>query len=177
MWLPPARHRPKIVALMSLVPGTRLASKMAGTSRDQAAAYLKRHNVMTLATHEPEGVWAAALFYANDGFTLQFLSAPSSRHSRNIAASPRVAVTIQEDYRDWRAIQGIQLEGTCERLEGERESMAVERYGAKFPIVGPDAPPEIARALDKIAWYEVIPERLFFIDNSVKLGHREEIAI
>ena len=29
----------------------------------------------------------------------------------------------------------------------------------------------------KIAWYEVTPERMFFIDNSVKLGHREEIAI
>ncbi|TDI43651.1 MAG: pyridoxamine 5'-phosphate oxidase [Acidobacteria bacterium] len=150
---------------------------MAGVLRDQATAYMEGHNVMTLATHGPEGVWAAAVFYANDGFTLQFLSAPSSRHSRNIAASPRVAVTIQEDYRGWREIQGIQLEGTCEKLEGQRKSIAVERYRAKFPIVGPDAPPEIARALDKIAWYEVTPERLFFIDNSVKLGHREEIVI
>ena len=60
---------------------------MAGVLRDQATAYVEGHNVMTLATHGPEGVWAAAVFYANDGFTLQFLSAPSSRHSRNIAAS------------------------------------------------------------------------------------------
>jgi len=45
---------------------------------------------MTIATSEP---WAAAVFYMNDGFTLHFLSAASTR----LATDRRVAVTVHED--------------------------------------------------------------------------------
>jgi hypothetical protein len=38
--------------------------------RDDALSYLEAHNVATLATNGPEGPWAAAVFYANTGFTL-----------------------------------------------------------------------------------------------------------
>jgi uncharacterized protein YhbP (UPF0306 family) len=145
--------------------------------QEKAVAYLETHNVMTLATHGPDGLWAAAVFYASDGFKLHFLSARSTRHARNIAANPHVAATIQEDYRDWLAIQGVQLEGECQQLDGESRSAAIERYIAKFPIIGPDAPPQIAQALDKVAWYTLTPDRLFFIDNSVGLGHRDRIPL
>lgn len=143
----------------------------------EARAYLEAHNVMTLATHGADGVWAAAVFYVNDGPTLYFLSAPSTRHGQNVEANPRVALTVQEDYRDWRSIRGIQAEGTCRRLDGAHRDAAIERYQSKFPVVGSDAPPEIARALDKIAWYAVEPVRMYFIDNSVSFGHREEIEL
>ena len=33
----------------------------------EVAAYLAGHHVMTLATHGPEGPWAAAVFYAWTG--------------------------------------------------------------------------------------------------------------
>ena len=142
-----------------------------------ALAYLESHNVMTLATHGPEGLWAAAVFYVSDGFRLYFLSAPTTRHGRNLAENPHVAATIQDDYRDWLAIRGIQLEGSCRQLDGEQQSNARARYEAKFPIVGAGAPLQIAQALDKVAWYKVTPERAFFIDNSVGLGHRDEIPL
>lgn len=150
---------------------------MRQSSKEKALAYLESHNVMSLATHGPEGLWAAAVFYVSDGFRLYFLSAPTTRHSRNLAENPHVAATIQEDYRDWLAIRGIQLEGTCRQLEGEQRSNARAQYETKFPIVGEDAPLQIAQALDKVAWYQVTPERAFFIDNSVGLGHRDEIAL
>jgi uncharacterized protein YhbP (UPF0306 family) len=113
---------------------------------EKTISYLESHNVMTLATNGPEGLWAAAVFYASYGFELYFLSAPTTRHSRNIAANPHVAVTIQEDYKDWLAIRGVQLEGECRQLDGESRSTAIERYEAKFPIIGPDAPSQIARS-------------------------------
>jgi uncharacterized protein YhbP (UPF0306 family) len=144
---------------------------------EKTLSYLESHNVMTLATNGPEGLWAAAVFYASYGFELYFLSAPTTRHSRNIAANPHVAVTIQEDYKDWLAIRGVQLEGECRQLDGESRSTAIERYEAKFPIIGPDAPSQIAQALDKVAWYRVAPERVFFIDNSLDLGHRDEVLL
>src|SRR5579884_3610471 len=67
------------------------------TLRDRVLAYLRHHNTLTLATWGPDGPWAAALFYVNDGFDLFWLSDPAARHSRNIAQSPRVAVAPHEE--------------------------------------------------------------------------------
>ncbi len=144
---------------------------------DKTLAYLRDHNVMTLATTGPQGLWAAAVFYVNDGFTLYFLSAPTSRHSLNIETQPGVSVTIQEDYKDWREIKGIQLEGEARRIEGVEQAAAIARYGLKFPIVGnlASAPAEIAKAMSRIVWYKVVPTRLYFIDNTLGLGHRDEV--
>lgn len=134
---------------------------------------------MTLATTGLEGLWAAAVFYVNDRFSLYFLSAPTSRHSINIASHPRVAATIQEDYEDWPKIQGIQLEGQVERISAVEQASAVMRYGLKFPIIAnlSRAPEEIVRAMDDIAWYKLIPDKFYFIDNSLGLGHRDEIPL
>jgi len=152
---------------------------MSAAPRARALAYLREHSVVTLATNGPQGLWAAAVFYVNQDFTLYFLSAPDSRHSLNIAAHPTVAATIHEDYRDWPQIKGIQLEGTAGRIEGAAKAQAIARYGRKFPVVGnlAHAPAAIVRALQRIAWYRLTPQRLYLIDNSLGFGHRDEIPI
>jgi len=143
------------------------------------ADYLVGHHVMTLATQGPEGPWASAVFYASDGHSLVFLSAPKTRHCRNLTLDARCAATIQEDYREWPEIKGIQLEGQVMRLEGADEARARELYGMKFPIAGPLAmvPPAIVEALAKVSWYRLVPSRLHFIDNSKGFGHRDEIEL
>ena len=105
---------------------------MTEDARARALAYVAGHHVMTLATHGPQGVWAAAVFYAHDGFRFVFLSASHTRHAQNMAAAPEVAATIQSDYDDWTAIKGIQLEGTVEQLDGARRAaaLALARAGA-----------------------------------------------
>jgi uncharacterized protein YhbP (UPF0306 family) len=149
------------------------------TVQCRALDYLVRHRVLTVATYGPEGLWAAAVFYVNDGFTLYFLSAPTSRHSRNIGRTSRVAGTIQGEYEDWREIKGIQLEGEALRIGGPEQAAAALRYGQKFPVVAnlASAPAEIVRAFEKVAWYKVLPARLYLIDNSRGLGHRDEVAL
>ena len=152
--------------------------------RDQALAYLADHNVVTLATEGPDGRWAAAVFYVHDGWTLYFLSSPGSRHGRNIALHPAIAATIQEDYREWTEIRGIQMEGLAQRLSGAEEARAIECYSRKFPLIRPPAGPadavpaasrQIQRAMSRIAWFRLVPSRLYFIDNSRGLGHRDEV--
>nr|MDP2192126.1 pyridoxamine 5'-phosphate oxidase family protein [Rhodoferax sp.] len=142
-------------------------------------AYLRQHNVMTIATTGTHGPWAAAVFYANRGFTLYFLSAPTTRHSEDIEARGAVAVTIQEDYRNWREIQGIQIEGRAVRLQGVERATAMVRYLKKYPFVRDSlgVAPEIARALNHVTWYKIEPSRLYFIDNSLGLGHRDDIVL
>ena len=142
-------------------------------------AYLRDHQVATLATGSGEDLWAAAVFYVHDGFTFYFLSSPTSRHCLNLAQNPRVAVTIQEDYADWLEIKGIQLEGVASVLSGREEKAARKLYGEKFPVVGmlATAPAVIVKALAKVQWYKVVPSRIYFVDNAGGLGHRDEIDL
>ena len=141
--------------------------------RAQALAYLAAHNVMTLAT---KSVWAAAVFYASDEFTLYFVSSPGSRHARDLAQDPCVAAAIHEDYRDWRAIQGIQLAGRVERLEGESREAALTCYRGKFPFLNSVTGPVLA-ALGKAAVYRLTPSELHFIDNATGFGARSRVHL
>lgn len=144
--------------------------------REAALAYLAGHQVMTLATHGPEGLWAAAVFYASEGFDFYFLSAGHTRHARNIAAAPAVAATIQEDYRDWPAIQGIQLSGTAKQLSGEARETAIALYRTKYPFIASPIP-ALVSALARINWYRVVPDTLYFVDNTKGFGHRDAIDL
>ncbi len=144
--------------------------------RHQALDYLQSHHVLTLATYGPEGLWAAAVFYASEEFRLTFLSAAHTRHAQNIAANPQVAGTIQADYHDWQAIKGIQLEGTVRQLEGEAKEAAIAHYRRKYTFLA-TAEPSIQQALTRVNWYTLTPERLYFIDNSKGFAHRDEIPL
>ncbi len=104
--------------------------------RRRVLAYIAEHSTMTVATHGPEGVWASTLFYANVGFDLYFRSKPSTRHVRDILASPQVAATIHRDARDWVAVQGIQLEGVVSGVvDGDEGLEVMRRFVGRFPLV------------------------------------------
>ncbi|MEI8324350.1 MAG: pyridoxamine 5'-phosphate oxidase family protein [Betaproteobacteria bacterium] len=152
---------------------------MSATLAARVLQHLQTHHVATLATNGSEGIWAAAVFYVNDGYGVYFLSSPASRHCANLAHSAQVAVTIQADYADWPGIKGVQLEGSVLELSGHAEQRARALYAKKFPIVGKlaQAPAVIVQALAKVRWYHVEPRRLFFVDNALGFGHREELDL
>jgi uncharacterized protein len=143
--------------------------------RQLALVYLASQHVMTLATQGNDGVWAAPIFYAQREFDLYFLSADHTRHIRHIEENPVVAAAIYEQQHDWTAIRGIQLEGEVSRLTGAVLAAAIARYLARFPSVATE--PELASALPRVSWFRLRPHRLFFVDNSQGLGHRDEILL
>jgi len=147
---------------------------MADSPLENVLQYLHSHRVMTVATSGPAGLWAAAVFYVSEQFELYFLSSAATRHVQNIEQNPRVAVTIQEDYRDWQSIQGIQLEGAVQTLLGNQRIGAIERYTEKFPFLH-QAPASIQQAMQLVDWFKIIPDRLYFVDNSRGFGHRDRI--
>ena len=145
--------------------------------------YLSTHNVMTIASCDKNVPWAAAVFYASDGFDLYFFSNPKSRHGMNMAANAQVSAAIHEDYREWREIRGIQLEGRAERLR----SLKLQKrfwvvYLKKFPFVK-----EFFQAgrlrdvfqakLAGIRLYRIVPQSVYYIDNSKGFGHREMLEL
>jgi uncharacterized protein len=144
--------------------------------------YLESHNTMTLATCEANTPWAATVFYASDDLGLYFFSQPESRHCQNLRADPRVAVTIQEDYRDWRKIKGIQLEGRVVLLDSVVEkAKATAVYARKYPEViktfmNPGSG-VFYQAFLKVKFYRVVPERVFYIDNEKGFGKRQELVL
>lgn len=144
--------------------------------RRQALAYLESHTVMTLATDGPEGLWAAAVFYAQENFDLFFLSAGHTRHGQNLAANPQAAATIQENYDDWPQIQGIQLAGIVRLLDGEKREAAIALYQEKYPFIK-TAGLKIQTALKRVNWYRLTPQQFYFIDNSKGFGHRDEVEL
>jgi uncharacterized protein YhbP (UPF0306 family) len=155
---------------------------MSNELKQKILSYLETHNTMTLATCTGDVPWAATVFYASDDLTLYFFSAPDSRHCQNLAVNPRVAVTIQEDYKDWRRIKGIQLEGnvsTVDSVVEKAKAMAV--YARKYPDVikvftNPGSG-VFYKAFLRVKFYCVTPEKVFFIDNEESFGKRQELQL
>ncbi|HEV8344331.1 MAG TPA: pyridoxamine 5'-phosphate oxidase family protein [Candidatus Binatia bacterium] len=155
---------------------------MADELKQQVMSYMKSHNTMTLNTCQADIPWAATVFYASAGLRLYFFSAPDSRHCQNLSVNPRVSVTIQEDYGDWRKIKGIQLEGkviAIDSLMDKGKAMVI--YARKYPeimkVFTDPASGAFYRAFLKVKFYCVIPERLFYIDNEQGFGKRQELVV
>ncbi|MBI4490190.1 MAG: pyridoxamine 5'-phosphate oxidase family protein [Deltaproteobacteria bacterium] len=150
--------------------------------KQQILSYMESHNTMTLGTSDGDIPWAATVFYASDELRLYFFSAPDSRHCQNLTANPRVAVTIQEDYRDWRKIKGIQLEGKVVAVHSLIEKgRAMAIYARKYPeamkVFTNPASGAFYRAFLKVKFYCVVPERVFYIDNEQGFGKRQELVV
>ena len=155
---------------------------MSDELKQQFLDYLTSHNTMTLATCAGGLPWAATVFYASDDLRLYFFSAPDSRHAQNLSANPRIAVTIQEDYKDWRKIKGIQMEGKVAPVDGVLEkAKAMAIYAGKYPEViklfTDPASGLFYKAFLKVKFYCVSPERAFFINNEQGFGKRQELVI
>ena len=152
---------------------------MSADLRHRVLAFLGEHHVMTLATHGADGPWAAAVFYAHDGLSLYFLSAPNTRHAQNLAADPRVAATIQRDYDDWPGIRGLQLAGPVSEVAPADDARVRALYQSRYPLIGGGAgvPRAIMEALNKIRWYEFAPDDIHLIDNTLGFAHREHLPL
>jgi len=142
---------------------------------------MESHNTMTLATSHGNVPWAATVFYASHEFHLYFFSSPESRHCQNLGQNPKVAVTIQEDYHDWRKIKGIQLEGKVELVDSLIEKgKAMAIYGRKYPEViklfSNPASGVFYQAFLKVKFYRVTPQKIFWIDNEQGFGKRQELV-
>jgi uncharacterized protein len=150
--------------------------------KQQVLDYLQGHNTMTLATCFGDLPWGATVFYASDDLNLYYFSAPDSRHCQNLAANARVAVTIQEDYKDWRQIKGVQLEGAVMLVDSVFEkAKAMAVYGRKYrdvvKLFTDPSSGEFYKAFLKVKFYRVTPEKVFFIDNTQGFGKRRELFL
>ena len=147
--------------------------------------YLESHHTLSLATVGDGGLpHAASLFYVNRGLDIFFVSSPASRHGLNLTLNAHVSVTIAEDYDRWRLIKGIQLEGKVKTVGGiwENSRLALS-FVKKFPDVADffSAPQmlgeKVFSKVEGVKFYELLPSRIYFIDNERGFGYREELLM
>ncbi len=147
---------------------------------ERIVAFLATHHVMSLATHGREGPHAANLLYAHDGLALFWVSDPNTRHSREIEAEPRVAVTIAPDYSDFSGIRGLQLAGTAACIEAAgRRAWHLSHLAARYPFLKllAKAPTKLQAAYARAAVYRFEPSQIVLIDNTKGFGHKETLDL
>jgi len=147
---------------------------------ERIVAFLAMHHVLSLATHGWEGPHATNLFYAHDGLALFWVSDPNTRHSREIEAEPRVAVTIAPDYSDFSEIRGLQLTGTAARIAAvDRRAWHLSQLAARYPFLRllANAPTTLQAAYARAAIYRFEPSQIVLIDNTKGFGHKETLDL
>jgi uncharacterized protein len=152
----------------------------AETTAMRIAAFLDAHHVMSLATAGPEGPHAANVFYARDGFTLVWVSDPTSQHSVELSAGGHVAATIAPDYFDFSDIRGVQITGRAYLIAAATENAKARallqaRYPALLQLA--HAPPALRESYARAAFYRLEPTRITLIDNSCGFGHKDTIEL
>jgi uncharacterized protein YhbP (UPF0306 family) len=152
---------------------------MSAELTERIAAFLKRHQVLSLATAGAAGPHAANLFYACDGLALVWVSDVNARHSRELEADPRVAATIAPQYSDFLSIQGLQVAGKAGRIADHDRARHLALLEARFPFLKQlaDAPPELREAYARIAVYRLEPAHIVLIDNTKGFGHKERLDL
>ena len=131
--------------------------------------YFEEHSICTVATIEDDRPNASALEYVSKRLNLYFVSFPDTQKVRNLNSNPAVAITINEAYLDMRGVKGIQYFGMASVIKNDELKEKVRTlFYEKYPVF------QLVHWQDASSvFYEVIPQRIDFIDYSVKFGNKE----
>ncbi len=124
-------------------------------------------SISTVAANNRAHINTAYFCYTPD-FALYFLSDPDSRHCRNLARNPSLAMTIFTSAQDW---GGHQLFGSCRRTMGREARQAERFYAARFAAYAKwmkgltPAERRQAALLRSYSFYRFLPSRIKILDE------------
>jgi uncharacterized protein YhbP (UPF0306 family) len=150
-----------------------MADSLTTEQLDAVRVFLKAHSTLALATSDGEGrpQVAPVFYWSDDALNLYWLSSPTSRHSVNLSARPKVAATIYPELWMWQAIRGLQIEGEAglmADLTDERGAI-LTAYRRKFQL-----PPEMDALITASTLYVLRPHWVRWLDNEVRFGFKAE---
>lgn len=97
--------------------------------------FINEHHLLTLATSKDNIAYCCNVFYVfneeNNSFI--FSSDTKTKHAQNFIANPNVAGTIALETKEIRKIQGVQLLGKIQELNGDKLEIAKEQYIKAYP--------------------------------------------
>jgi nitroimidazol reductase NimA-like FMN-containing flavoprotein (pyridoxamine 5'-phosphate oxidase superfamily) len=144
--------------------------------KSQILAIMDAHRIMTVATLRPDA-WpqATTVGFAHEDLTLYFLCGAESQKAKNLAADPRVSITIYHDEPQVMKITGLSLAGRASRIEELSEAervmgLLIARYPQQGQSPG-DLPPASA-----VAIFKVTPSVISVLDYAKGFGHAELVT-
>lgn len=114
--------------------------------------YIKKLHVLTLCVGGNSELWCASCFYTYDEKDVAFfiMTEETTRHGEIMLRYPSVAGTISGQPKTVMLIKGIQFSGQIDRLHGDEERAARERYTQRFPIARGSAAPIWRLRIDEL---------------------------
>jgi len=96
---------------------------------------LAQHRYVVLGTADEGGrPWVTPVFYAADGeYRILWVSAPDSRHSRNIGARPEVAITVFDSHAPIGGAEALYLEATAVPVASDARAAALAVLNTRLP--------------------------------------------
>lgn len=138
---------------------------------------LAAHTAMTIATLRADG-WPQATMvgYAHEGLTLYFLCDPGGQKAKNIAADPRVSLTIGSEDQPLLSITGLSMAARAAIVADPAEKhrilgLLASRYPAQ-DTAGMPMPPDEAVCIVRVE-----PVVISVIDYTKGFGHTDLITL
>ncbi len=152
--------------------------------KELAEALIAEQSTMTLATAKGDMAWSAPVYYVYVKSCFYFFSDPTSRHIEESLGGHQAASSIYANASSWQDIRGIQMSGQIEVVPVRFGSVQVIRaYLKKFPFTKDFFKPGEAMDLDafakrfKVRLYRFKPTLVYYMDNSIRFGFREEVRL
>jgi uncharacterized protein YhbP (UPF0306 family) len=152
--------------------------------RKLAVDLIEEQSTMTLATAKGDVAWSAPVYYIFYKSCFYFFSDPTSRHIQESLTSGQASSSIYAHASTWQEIRGIQMSGQMEPVSARLGTIEVIRaYLKKFPFTKDFFQPEQALDLEafakrfKVRLYRFKPTLVYYLDNSIRFGFREEVIL
>lgn len=149
-----------------------------------AVDLIEGQSTMTLATAKGDVAWSAPVYYVFFKSFFYFFSDPSSRHIQESLASGQASSSIYVNASTWQEIRGIQMSGQMETVgPGLGTIQVIHAYLKKFPFTkdffkpGQDLNLEAFVKRFKVKLYRFKPTLVYYMDNSIRFGFREEVNL
>jgi PPOX class probable F420-dependent enzyme len=126
---------------------------MAATFDDATRTLLDDRNFATVATLNPDGSpQTSVVWIMREGDTVLFSSTAARQKTRNVAADPRVSLTVFDAANPYRSVE---IRGTAELVEDRAKELPKrlsQKYLGKPPPAEPD---EVVRLIVRITPHKV----------------------
>ncbi len=149
-----------------------------------AVDLIEEQSTMTMATAKGEVAWSAPVYYVFFKSCFYFFSDPTSRHIQESLAGGQASCSIYANASTWQEIRGIQMSGHVETVAPRLGAIEVIRaYLKKFPFTKDFFKPDQAMDLEafvkrfKVKLYRFKPTLVYYLDNSIRFGFREEVVL
>jgi pyridoxine/pyridoxamine 5'-phosphate oxidase len=103
---------------------------MARELADVARSVIDANRYMALGTADVKGhPWVTPVWFASEDYrNFHWVSSPDAKHSRNLAAEPRVAIAIFDSSVPVGGAQAVYMKGVAEELTGVELERSIEVF-------------------------------------------------